>query len=116
MQENLVNLIPGSMVDDFFFFGFMGGIVSYAWYLFASQNEKQQNHIGFWVGLYGSFLSGCLGGLLAVAIDRAIEISSIVGLVNQVLYLAIIKSVKNGGIGKAIKEVVLLYLTGGRAK
>lgn len=110
--NDIVHFIPGSTVDDFFFFGFMGGLVSYAWYLFNARNDSK-NHLGFAAGIYGVFLSGCLGGLLAIAVDRAIEISIIVGLVNQVLYLAIIRSVKNGGIWTAIKEVLLTYLTKG---
>lgn len=110
--QDLVHFIPGSMVDDFFFFGFAGGLVSYAWYLFNARNDSR-NHLGWLAGLYGVFLSGCLGGLLAIAIDRAIELSIVVGLVNQVLYLAIVRSVKNGGFAKAIKEVLLTYLTKG---
>lgn len=113
--QDLIHFIPGSMVDDFFFFGFAGGFVSYAWYLFTSHNDPH-NHIGFWAGIYGVFLSGCLGGLMAIAVDRAIELSIIVGLVNQVLYLAIVRSVKNGNLAKAIKEVLLSYLTAGKVR
>jgi len=110
--NDVVHFISGSTVDDFFFFGFIGGLVSYAWYLFNARNDSK-NHLGFWAGICGVFLSGCLGGLLAIAIDRAIELSIIVGLVNQVLYLAIMRSVKNGGLWTAIKEVILTYLTKG---
>ncbi len=115
MQEQLVYFLPNSMVDDFFVFGFLGGLVSYAWYLFTSRHDPK-NHLGILAGIYGVLLSGCLGGLLAIAIDRAIEISIFVGLLNQILYLAIIRSVKNDGFVSALKEIIISLLTGGLKK
>ena len=75
------------MVDDFFIFGFLGGVVSYAYYLFTTKNDPK-NHLNGFAGLYGTFLSGCVGGLLAVVFDRAIELSILVGLLNQIIYMA----------------------------
>ncbi|MCL5126207.1 MAG: hypothetical protein M1511_17240 [Deltaproteobacteria bacterium] len=86
--------------------------MSYAWYLYSSRNDKR-NHMSILAGIYGVFLSGCLGGLLAIAVDRSIQLSIIVGLVNQILYLTVIRSVKNGGFTRALKEILINLLTGG---
>ncbi len=115
MNTQIINIIPATYVDDFFVFGFLGGLVSYAWYLFTSRRDER-NHLSILAGIYGVFLSGCLGGLLAIAIDRSIEISIIVGLLNQILYISIIRSVKNDGFIKALKEVLISLLTGGLTK
>lgn len=110
-----MHFIPNSLLDDFFFFGFIGGIVSYAWYLWVERNDPT-NHMSFVAGLYGTFLSGCVGGLLAIVFDRAIELSIVVGLMNQVIYMAFLKSAKSGKFFEVLKELLVRYLTGGNAK
>lgn len=115
MTSNIVSFIPNSLVDDFATFGFLGGAVGYAWYLFTARNDPK-NHLHWIVGIYGVFLSGCLGALLAIAVDRSIELSIIVGLVNQLLYMAIVRSVKSEGFLKVLKQVLISMLTGGIKK
>lgn len=115
MQNQIINLIPGSFVDDFAVFGFLGGAIGYAWYLFTARNDPK-NHLHFFVGIYGVFLSGCLGALLAIAVDKSIELSIVVGLVNQLLYMAIVRSVKSNAFLKVLKEVLISFLTGGLKK
>lgn len=113
MNQQLITVIPNSMVDDFFFFGFLGGIISYAYYLFTSRNDKE--HLNGLAGLYGTFLSGCVGGLLAVVFDRAIELSILIGLLNQFIYMALLKSAKSGKFFEVLKDILLKYLTAGKA-
>lgn len=112
METNIVNFVPNSLIDDYFFWGFIGGLVSYAWYLLNSRKDPK-NHLSKIAGIYGVILSGCMGGLLAIAADHTITLSIIVGLTNQFVYLAIIRSVKNNGFINAVKEVLLTYLTKG---
>ena len=112
MSNQLIFLLPNSMVDDFFVFGFLGGMVSYAWYLFVERNDPN-NHMSIMAGIYGIFLSGCVGGLLAIVIDKAIELSVLIGLLNQVVYMSFLKSAKNGKFLDVLKEVVIRYLSGG---
>lgn len=112
MQNQLIYILPQSLVDDFFIFGFLGGIVSYAWYLFVERNDPS-NHMGLGAGIYGVFLSGCVGGLLAVIFDKAIELSILVGLFNQVIYMAFLKSAKRGKFFEVLKDVLIRYLSGG---
>jgi len=63
--------------------------------------------------LWGTFLSGALGGLLAIVFDRAIELSILIGLLNQILYIALIRSVKGNNLTKVLKEVIIKMLTAG---
>lgn len=112
---NFINLIPNTPVDDFFFFGFIGGIVSYAYYLFLNRNEKTNQSMGLMIGIYGTLLSGCIGGLLAVVFDRAIELSIIVGLLNQIIYMALVKSAKNDHFWQILRDILIKFLTVGKA-
>lgn len=114
MVEQLIHIIPNTMIDDFFFFGFLGGIVSYAYYLFTNRNDPH-NDINGIAGLYGTLLSGSVGGLLAIVFDRAIELSILIGLLNQIIYMAIIKSAKSGKFFDVLKDILLKYLTAGKA-
>ena len=111
--EQLITILPNSLVDDFFVFGFAGGVISYAWYLFVERNDPT-NHMSLVAGMYGTFLSGCVGGLLAIVFDKAIELSIIIGLLNQVIYMAFLKSAKSGKFFDVLKDVVVRYLTGGQ--
>ena len=113
LTANIFELIPNSLIDDFFIFGFVGGIIGYLYYLFVSKNDDG-NHLNFAVGIYGTFLSGCLGGLLAIVFDYSFGLSIIVGLLNQLIYMALIRSAKSGNFWKIIKEVLVRYLTGGK--
>lgn len=112
--ENLVSIIPNSMVDDFFIFGFTAGMLSYAYYLFTNRNDPN-NHVSVAAGFYGTILSGALGGLLAIVFDRSIALSIIVGLLNQVIYMAFLKSAKSGKFWEVFKDMLVKYLTGGKA-
>src|SRR5690348_6618905 len=94
-DPHFITIIPNSAVDDFFFFGFIAGIVGYLWYIYSSRNDPK-NHLNWAVGMYGTILSGALGGLLAIVFDRNIKISIIVGLLNQLIYMALIRSAKSG--------------------
>lgn len=100
------------MLDDFFVFGFIGGTVSYAWYLFVERNDPS-NHMSLVAGIYGIFLSGAVGGLLAIIFDKAIELSIAVGLLNQIIYMSFLKSAKSGKFLEVLKDVLIRYLTGG---
>lgn len=110
MTPHLINIIPNTLIDDFFFFGFLGGIIGYASYLLKVSKDKHQDKVEWITGIYGVFLSGCVGGLLAIVFDKAIEVSILVGLLNQVIYLALIKSAKNDRIWQALKEVAVKVL------
>lgn len=110
---DIFNFIPNSIIDDFFMFGFMSGTVGYLWYLYTSRNDKG-NHLSWLIGLYGTVLSGLLGGLLAIVFDRDIRLSIIIGLLNQLIYMALVRSAKSGDFWKVIKEVLVRYLTGGK--
>lgn len=111
----LINLLPNSAVDDFFFFGFLAGAVGYLYYVYTNKDDPK-NHLKFAIGLYGMFLSAFIGGLLAIVFDRSIEVSILVGLLNQLIYMALIKSAKSGDFWGVIKEVLIRYLTGGKVK
>lgn len=115
METHLINILPNTMVDDFAIFGFLGGMVGYAWYLFTNRKDPK-NHMNVFVGIYGVFLSGCLGALLAIAVDRSIALSIVVGLVNQVLYIAIVRSVKNKNFLAGLRQILINLLTGGIKK
>ena len=108
----LINIIPNTMIDDFFIFGFIGGVVGYMYYLYTSRDDPG-NHLKVWIAMYGLLVSGLLGGLLAIVFDRAIELSIVVGLLNQLIYMAFIRAVKSGDYWKVVKEVLVRYLTGG---
>lgn len=114
MTNNLVNVIPSSLIDDFFVAGFIGGFVGFLAYHYTNQNNPK-NHIRFFSGLYGAFLSGCVGGLLAVVFDRSIELAIMVGLFEQFIYLAVLKSSRSGKFFEALKEIIIKLLTGGKA-
>lgn len=109
---DFIQLIPNTLIDDFFFFGFIGGLVGHAYYILSTRNMK--NHIiSFGVAAYGIIISGLLGGLLAIVFDRSLELSILVGLLNQILFLSIIKAVAKGEFWTAIKEVLIKLLTAG---
>jgi hypothetical protein len=112
MPNQLIYLLPNSMVDDFFVFGFIGGIFSYMIYAFVERNDPK-NHMSIWAGLYGTFLSGGVGGLLAIVFDKAIELSILVGFLNQIIYMSFLKAAKSGKFINVLKEVLIRYLTGG---
>ncbi len=109
------NPISETMIDEFAIFGFIGGIVGYAWYLWSNRHDPQ-NHMSLVAGIYGVFLSGCLGALLAIVFDRKIELSIIVGLTNQLIYMIIIRSVKKGEFWKSLRAILLNLLRGGLVK
>ncbi len=110
---HLIKFIPGTMVDDFFIFGFAAGVVGYLYYVYTNKDDPK-NHVKLIVGFYGMLLSGCLGGLLAIVFDRSIELSIIVGLLNQLIYMALVKSAKSGSFWPVIKDVLIRYLTAGK--
>jgi hypothetical protein len=110
---DIIQLVQGQMIDDYFVFGFLGGVVSYMVYLWTNHTNPK-NHIGIIAGIYGVFLSGSLGGLLAIVFDKAIELSILVGLLNQIIYLAIIRSSKDNKILEALKDILIRYLTAGK--
>lgn len=111
---NIFHIVPNSLIDDFFIFGAIGGIVGYAWYLLSARNDPK-NHLSIAIGIYGTILSGALGGLLAIVFDRNIAVSIIVGLLNQIIYMALVRSAKSDNFWKVIKEVLVRYLSGGKA-
>ena len=111
-NPHIINLLPGTMIDDFFVFGFLAGVVGYAWYLYSSRNDPK-NHLNWVIGVYGTILSGAMGGLLAIVFDKNIGVSIVVGLLNQLIYMALIRSAKSGDFWKVIKEVLIRYLSGG---
>lgn len=114
MENQLITIIPNTMIDDFFFFGFLGGIVSYAYYLFTNKSDPNNDISGI-AGFYGTLLSGCVGGLLAIVFDRAIELSILIGLLNQIIYMTFIKSAKSGKFFEVLKDILIKYLTAGKA-
>lgn len=111
----IIKLIDGNMIDDFFFFGFIGGIVGYAYYLYTNRKDPR-NHVSLVAGVIGIILSGSIGGLLAIVIDRRIELSIVVGLLNQLIYMALIKGAKNGDFWDVIKDIIIKYLTAGKGR
>ena len=112
-MAHIINFLPDTMIDDFFVFGFLSGVVGYAYYLYTNKDDPK-NHISFIAGFYGLFLSGCTGGLLAIVFDKSIEVSIIVGLLNQLVFMAMVKAAKNGDFLGVIKEILIRYLTGGK--
>lgn len=108
---DLINIIPNTFVDDFFFFGFAAGMVGYAWYWFTNRDDKK-NHVSVVAGFYGVFLSGCVGGLLAIVFDRNIGLSILIGLLNQLIYMGMLKAAKNGDLAGVFKELLIRYLGG----
>lgn len=115
MSGVLINVIPGTLVDDFFFFGFLGGFVGYAYYTFVTKNHHVMDK-NIFVMLYGLIISGCLGGLLAIVFDRSIELSILVGLLHQFLYLSIIRLTETGEGWGTIKQILIKLLTAGAVK
>jgi len=113
--KDIIPILPNTMIDDFFFFGFLGGIVGYAYYIFATRDldGHLKNKGRFWITLYGILISGLLGGLLAIVFDRSIELAILVGLTHQIIYMTLIKGVAKGEFWTAIKEVIVKLLTGG---
>lgn len=115
IEGQLINLLPNTMIDDFFIFGFVAGLAGYAYYSFTNRNDPR-NHLGFKIGIYGTFLSGCVGGLLAIVFDRDIRLSILVGLLNQLIYMALAKAAKGKDFWGIIKDVLVRYLTAGQGK
>lgn len=111
---HILTFIPDSYLDDFFFFGFVAGMVGYLYYLYTSRNDPK-NHVSLVAGFYGTILSGALGGLLAIVFDRSYEVSIIVGLLNQLIYMALLQSAKSGQFWNALRDVLIKYLTGGKS-
>ena len=112
-KPQIVNWIPNSMIDDFFVFGFIAGCVGYLYYIYIERNDPK-NHLKWVIGAYGTILSGALGGLLAIVFDRNLAVSIVVGLLNQLIYMALVRSAKSGDFWQVIKEVLIRYLTGGQ--
>lgn len=110
--QDFIRIFPNTLIDDFFIFGFIGGIVGQAWYIFATRTMK--NHIiSIWAIIYGLIISGMLGGLLAIVFDRSLELSILVGLTNQLIFLAMIKSVMKGEFWTVMKDILVKLLTAG---
>lgn len=104
------NDLSRELILLYFSWGFLSAVVSYLYYQLVVDKIKQKP---FQV-LYGLFLSGCVGGLLAVVFDRSIAVSIIIGFVHQVLYTAILKTAKGGKLFEVIKEILVKYLTAGK--
>lgn len=111
MEQHLIRIIPNTMVDDYFAFGFISGFLSFLYYRYMFRNDPK-NHISILSGIYGALLSGSLGGLLAILFDQSISLSIFVGLANQFIYIAILRSTKNGDFWKVVKEMVIKLLGG----
>ena len=109
----ILNFIPDSFIDDYFFFGFFAGIIGYLYYLFTNRHDPK-NHLNFIAGFYGMILSGALGGMLAIVFDRSYEVSILVGLLNQLIYMALLRSIKSNQFWKVIREVMIKYITMGK--
>ena len=112
MMNDFPTLLPNTMIDDYFIWGFISGFIGYLYYLYSSRNDPD-NHLHWMIGLYGTILTGSLGGLLAIVIDRRIEISIIVGLTANLIYMGIVRAGKSNQFFTAMREVLIRYLTGG---
>lgn len=92
--------------------------MSYLYYRLINKERKTdpntQSDRSFWIALYGTVLSGCVGGLLAIVFDRAIELSILVGFLHHILYTSIIKSAKDDHFLSVLKEILIKYLTAGK--
>lgn len=108
----LITILPHSLVDDFFFFGFLGGAVGYAYYIWATRNHPKAT-VSIPVVVYGLLVSGALGGLLAIVFDRSIELSILVGLLHQFVYLSLVKITESGQGWETLKQIVIKLLTAG---
>ncbi len=111
MQE-FISVIPKSMVDDFFMVGFASAFIGYLYYLYLFRHDPK-NQIGFLLGIYGAFLSGCIGGMLAIVFDKALELSIVVGLFSQIIYMALLKSIRGKKFFEIVREILVKYLTAG---
>lgn len=111
-MDTFISVVKGTMIDDFFIFGFIGGFFGYAYYLYVSRNDPK-NHLHWSIGLYGTVINGCLGGLFAIVWDQRIEHSIIVGMSTNLIYMAVTRAGKSSEFLGAIKEVFIRYLTGG---
>lgn len=117
INDEFFKFVPNNLVDDYFIWGFISGAVGYAYYLFTSGADgKHPITRTFLATVYGIFLSACVGGLLAIVIDRAYQISIIVGLLNQIIYVAMLRAGATGDFWNAIKDILLQYLTAGTKK
>jgi hypothetical protein len=87
-------------------------MVSYLYYAWVERNDPK-NHMSILAGIYGTTLSGSLGGLLAIVFDQAIRVSIIVGFLAEVIYMSFLKAAKSGKFFGILKELLLKYLTGG---
>lgn len=112
MTNQIIFLLPNSMVDDFAIFGTIGAIVSYLYYAWVERDDPK-NHMSIIAGIYGTLLSGALGGLLAIVFDSAIQVSIIVGFLAEVIYMSFLKTAKSGKFSSVFKELLLKFLTGG---
>lgn len=113
MTETFLSIIENTMIDDFFIWGFVGGFFGYAYYLWSSRHDPY-NHLHWIIGLYGTLLNGCLGGLFAIVIDQKIEYSIAIGIFSNLIYMGLVRAGKSNQFFKAVKEVLIRYLTGGK--
>lgn len=113
MTPEIIHWIPNSLIDDFFVAGFIGGFIGFLAYHYTNLNNPN-NHIRLFSGMYGAFLSGCVGGLLAVVFDRSIELAILVGLLEQFIYLAVVKSSRSGKFFETLRDIVIRLLTAGK--
>ncbi|MFA5395891.1 MAG: hypothetical protein WC346_07790 [Methanogenium sp.] len=78
----------------YFLFGFLGGLIgkafSYFWKI-EHENGGIKSNVYYAIGI---LLSGLMGGLLAIVIDKRIELSITVGIFTDLFYTVFLKKIK----------------------
>lgn len=91
----MIDTIREIPLITFFLFGFLGGLVGKAFvYFIKIENENASIRSGIYYAV-GITLSGLMGGLLAIVIDKQIQFSIVVGIFTEFVYLLFLRKIRN---------------------
>lgn len=97
-------------IDQYFLYGFGSAMVSYLYYTLVATHNKE--HMPVWQGIYGTIISGFVGGFMAMALDRSIYLSIVVGFMHQIIYMAMIKTGTNKRFFSVLSEMIVKLFGG----
>ena len=91
----LLIVLADNFYIKYFLAGFIGGLIgkAFAYFWKFENNESDIIHSNRYYAI-GIFLSGLMGGLLAIVVDQRIEFAILVGIFTDIAYTIFIKRIK----------------------
>jgi len=98
-------------ISDFFFWGFVSGLVGYGVYLMMDYKKQMTIDNRMLMHPLGLILNGLMAGLFAIVFDHSIERSILIGALFIFIFPGLLELIKSGKIKAVIEKIILDIFT-----